>query len=833
MKYLYAALIILVSSSVGFSQGSLDDLLKDITGANVKISNERSTFQNGKIKLIFDIRNESNEEFKAFEIKVFRANNDEEFKDSKILKNISVSKLKSKGKVTVNETIPFSSSTKFINVSLSLFDSELEDNFISIKVPSNGGGNSGGGNTGGNNNSGGGSTSSPGSKSVTIKADYGNYKSGREYCKDVELKVVYPKEVNYKEKAVIKFLPKGPTSPYSINWGSDPYFSNVNNKSISINGGSYEFTTSKLKENTTFEILHFGNSKPGGVGKSCRNSKPKSFTIKVKTEAESCGGDGLKINAPAEAVKGKFVDIEFKIPSHNGSDKLILYLDKPTRPDTRIQVKNGYKMSELVNEDMTFNFIKIVNKTKGCTIPINKVVKIKAINNSGGGNTGGSDPCEFTIQLNTDPSEVFKGDSFELNGKIQGGSPPFKLTMEVYKMESKEKSIEKYTLNSRDWTKTYTINEKTWFRPIEMTDAKNCTYDRNSGKQVDPKDNPNDGGNTGGNEVDPCEKPYTFSMNGTSSVKQGENAKINFKMSGGSPPYRIEWTEGLLTNIKSGHVVEITPPATKEYKVFRVEDSNGCMANKTNSTWTISVNELVPDLSFGNIPKAKEHFTAGEKIVVGGSVLNNGDTDEEATVEFVLREQGSTTNVAYIKRKYGVIKKGGEKDFKEELSIPNKTEEGKYVVFVEISKVAKEVNKDDNKHLLYLGIEADRFYQEGDLNTLTDESYTPTISNKNDGLGQAIYATWEEISWQTENTLNFSRLINRHSINLIGGYTAQEIRATFSDIEGKVLLRADNSLIIEAYKEYTIAQSEITAGLSLAAPVSWLVISRIQISRPS
>jgi TonB-linked SusC/RagA family outer membrane protein len=71
-----------------------------------------------------------------------------------------------------------------------------------------------------------------------------------------------------------------------------------------------------------------------------------------------------------------------------------------------------------------------------------------------------------------------------------------------------------------------------------------------------------------------------------------------------------------------------------------------------------------------------------------------------------------------------------------------------------------------------------------DLNTLNDESYTPTISNKNDGLGQAIYATWEEISWQTENTLNFSRLINRHNINLIGGYTAQEIRATFSDIEG-------------------------------------------------
>lgn len=70
-----------------------------------------------------------------------------------------------------------------------------------------------------------------------------------------------------------------------------------------------------------------------------------------------------------------------------------------------------------------------------------------------------------------------------------------------------------------------------------------------------------------------------------------------------------------------------------------------------------------------------------------------------------------------------------------------------------------------------------------DLNTLTDESYTPTISNKT-SIGQGIYATWEELSWQTENTLNFTRLIGKSNVNLIGGYTAQEITANFSDIEG-------------------------------------------------
>jgi len=70
-----------------------------------------------------------------------------------------------------------------------------------------------------------------------------------------------------------------------------------------------------------------------------------------------------------------------------------------------------------------------------------------------------------------------------------------------------------------------------------------------------------------------------------------------------------------------------------------------------------------------------------------------------------------------------------------------------------------------------------------DLNTLNDQAYTPTISNKT-SIGQGIYATWEELSWQTENTLNFSRLFGKHSLNLIGGYTAQEIQIAFSDMEG-------------------------------------------------
>lgn len=70
-----------------------------------------------------------------------------------------------------------------------------------------------------------------------------------------------------------------------------------------------------------------------------------------------------------------------------------------------------------------------------------------------------------------------------------------------------------------------------------------------------------------------------------------------------------------------------------------------------------------------------------------------------------------------------------------------------------------------------------------DLNTLNEESYTPTFSNKT-SIGQAIFATWEELSWQTENTLNFTRLLGGHSINLIAGYSAQEIRAVFSDMEG-------------------------------------------------
>ncbi len=70
-----------------------------------------------------------------------------------------------------------------------------------------------------------------------------------------------------------------------------------------------------------------------------------------------------------------------------------------------------------------------------------------------------------------------------------------------------------------------------------------------------------------------------------------------------------------------------------------------------------------------------------------------------------------------------------------------------------------------------------------DLNTLDEESYTPTFSNKT-SIGQGIYATWEESSWQTENTLDFTRVLGDHSFNLIAGFSAQEIRAIFSDMEG-------------------------------------------------
>ena len=70
-----------------------------------------------------------------------------------------------------------------------------------------------------------------------------------------------------------------------------------------------------------------------------------------------------------------------------------------------------------------------------------------------------------------------------------------------------------------------------------------------------------------------------------------------------------------------------------------------------------------------------------------------------------------------------------------------------------------------------------------DLNTLNEEAYTPNFSNKT-SIGQAIFATWEESSWQTENTLNFTRLLGGHSINVIAGYSAQEVKAVFSDMEG-------------------------------------------------
>jgi TonB-linked SusC/RagA family outer membrane protein len=70
-----------------------------------------------------------------------------------------------------------------------------------------------------------------------------------------------------------------------------------------------------------------------------------------------------------------------------------------------------------------------------------------------------------------------------------------------------------------------------------------------------------------------------------------------------------------------------------------------------------------------------------------------------------------------------------------------------------------------------------------DYNTLTEESFTPAGYNESD-IGTGTFATWEEFSYLTENTLNYSKLINKHSFNALLGFSVQGIDQVFSSMTG-------------------------------------------------
>ncbi|MCY2685519.1 SusC/RagA family TonB-linked outer membrane protein [Salinimicrobium sp. TH3] len=71
-----------------------------------------------------------------------------------------------------------------------------------------------------------------------------------------------------------------------------------------------------------------------------------------------------------------------------------------------------------------------------------------------------------------------------------------------------------------------------------------------------------------------------------------------------------------------------------------------------------------------------------------------------------------------------------------------------------------------------------------EYSNFVEESFVPPGTNKSD-QGEAIFATFEENTWQLENTLNYNRRFAQlHDLDLIAGWTLQETKAQFSDQAG-------------------------------------------------
>ncbi len=71
-----------------------------------------------------------------------------------------------------------------------------------------------------------------------------------------------------------------------------------------------------------------------------------------------------------------------------------------------------------------------------------------------------------------------------------------------------------------------------------------------------------------------------------------------------------------------------------------------------------------------------------------------------------------------------------------------------------------------------------------DFSSLTEESFIPAGYNQtNDGL--ATFATYQETNLINENTLSWSKLVDKHDFNVLGGFTWQNNDVLYSQIDGQ------------------------------------------------
>ncbi|WP_339918327.1 TonB-dependent receptor [Yeosuana marina] len=71
-----------------------------------------------------------------------------------------------------------------------------------------------------------------------------------------------------------------------------------------------------------------------------------------------------------------------------------------------------------------------------------------------------------------------------------------------------------------------------------------------------------------------------------------------------------------------------------------------------------------------------------------------------------------------------------------------------------------------------------------EYSNFVEESFVPVGTNKS-AEGEAIFATYEETTWQLENTVNYNKTFgDKHSLGLTGGWTLQETKSQASDQSG-------------------------------------------------
>ncbi len=99
-----------------------------------------------------------------------------------------------------------------------------------------------------------------------------------------------------------------------------------------------------------------------------------------------------------------------------------------------------------------------------------------------------------------------------------------------------------------------------------------------------------------------------------------------------------------------------------------------------------------------------------------------------------------------------------------------------------------------------------------DYNSLTEESFIPAGYNQTrDGL--ATFATFEEYNVINENTLNWSKIVNKHDINILGGFTWQNNDVLFSQIDGQGFTVNDNYKLTNAATITSAESSGSSFGL--------------------